>query len=50
MQKTLTLFTALICAASLAAQAPYTTKQYGWRIEKDLEYGVELNYAGIPPR
>ncbi len=48
MQKTQTLLALLLFAASLSAQAPYTTKQYGWRVEKDLEYGVELNYAGIP--
>ena len=48
MQKTLTLLSILICTASLCAQTPYTTKQYGWRVEKDLEYGVANNYAGIP--
>ena len=48
MQKTQTLLALLLFAASLSAQAPYTTKQYGWRVEKDLEYGVATNYAGIP--
>jgi len=48
MQKTLTLIAVLISAASLAAQASYVDKQYGWRVEKDLEYGVATNYAGIP--
>lgn len=48
MQKTLTLFILLFSAVLLDAQAPYTLKQYGWRVEKDLEYGVDLNYAGIP--
>jgi len=45
----LRILLALLCGTSmLAAQAPYTSKQYGWRIEKDLEYGVAPNYAGIP--
>ena len=48
MQKTHTIFLLLLFAASLAAQTPYTTKQYGYRVEKDLEYGVAINYAGIP--
>ncbi|MFN0215656.1 MAG: hypothetical protein ACKVT2_15470 [Saprospiraceae bacterium] len=48
MQKTNIAFLFLLVAASLAAQPSYTTKQYGWRIEKDLEYGIATNYAGIP--
>jgi hypothetical protein len=48
MQKTHTFLIWLFFSASLAAQAPYTAKQYGFRVEKDLEYGIALNYAGIP--
>jgi dienelactone hydrolase len=50
MQKTFTLLLALFCsAAALSAQnpLPFTEKNYGWRIEKDLEYGIATNYAGI---
>ena len=42
------LFALLLCAISLAAQANFTAKQYAWSVEKDLEYGVEINYAGTP--
>lgn len=50
MKKTLTLFCFWWLATALHAQTPasYTTKQYGWRVEKDLEYGTATNYAGIP--
>lgn len=48
MQKILLFFVLLSSAAQLFAQAPYTTKQYGWRVEKDLVYGAAPNYAGIP--
>ncbi len=48
MQKTCTILALMLVAATLSAQLPYTTKQYGWRIEKDLEYGIAINYAGIP--
>ncbi|MDO8366925.1 MAG: carboxylesterase family protein [Saprospiraceae bacterium] len=48
MQKTRTFLALLLFAAKLSAQAPYTAKQYGYRVEKDLEYGVAPNYAGIP--
>ena len=47
MQKTRLLLPLLLLTATLSAQAPYTAKQYGYRIEKDLEYGIDLNYAGI---
>ncbi len=48
MQQTIRIIILLVCTVRLSAQAPYTAKKYGWRIEKDLEYGVALNYAGIP--
>ena len=47
MQKAFLLFILLLGACLLSAQAPYATKQFGWRIEKDLEYGIANNYAGI---
>jgi len=47
-QTTNTLFCLLLFAASLSAQAPFTTKQFGWRVEKDLVYGIADNYAAIP--
>ncbi len=37
MQKTNTTLALILLAATLSAQLPFTTKQYGWRIEKDLE-------------
>lgn len=37
----------IVGVCSLQAQAPYTTKQYGFRVEKDLVYGAMPNYAGI---
>lgn len=48
MKKTFTLFALFWSAVTLSAQALYTEKQYGWRIEKDLEYGVAVNYSNIP--
>ncbi len=48
MQKTLTVLTLVLGSFTLSAQATYTAKQYGWRVEKDLEYGIATNYAGIP--
>ncbi|MFN0177137.1 MAG: T9SS type A sorting domain-containing protein [Saprospiraceae bacterium] len=48
MQKAYTMLALVLSAATLSAQLPYTAKQYGWRIEKDLEYGTAPNYAGIP--
>lgn len=50
MQKTLTQTCLLLCcAAQLFAQnpLPFTQKLYSWRVEKDIEYGVANNYAGI---
>jgi len=47
MLKIRLLLPLLLLTATLSAQAPYTAKQYGYRIEKDLEYGIDLNYAGI---
>lgn len=29
------------------AQLPFTTIQYGWRVEKDFVYGNAINYAGL---
>ncbi|MBC7777217.1 MAG: T9SS type A sorting domain-containing protein [Phycisphaerae bacterium] len=48
MQKTLSILALILGTSIVSAQAPYTTKQYGWRVEKDLEYGIAMNYAGIP--
>jgi hypothetical protein len=48
MQKISTLLILCCCANLLAAQASYTTKKYGWRVEQDLEYGVAINYVGTP--
>lgn len=48
LQKTPTLFVFLFFTGMLSAQAPFTVKKFGWRVEKDLEYGVATNYAGIP--
>ncbi|MBK6993801.1 MAG: carboxylesterase family protein [Lewinellaceae bacterium] len=48
MQKTCTILALMLITATLSAQLAFTTKQYGWRIEKDLEYGTAPNYAGIP--
>lgn len=44
----LTFFTVSLCASVLHAQAPFTDSLYGWYIEKDLVYGLDTNYAGIP--
>lgn len=43
-----TLFSLLFFVTALTAQAPFTTKQYDWSVEKNLEYGIADNYAGIP--
>jgi dienelactone hydrolase len=49
MKKTIALFAALLwVTASLSAQSPYTQKLYGFRVEKDLVYGIADNYVGIP--
>lgn len=48
MQKTFALLALLFFAATVSAQNAYTNKQYGWRVEKDLEYGVAIDYAGTP--
>jgi len=48
MQKTLSTLALLLFVSVLSAQDPFTQKQYGWRVEKDLAYGTEPNYAGIP--
>lgn len=48
MKKIKLLFWLNLLAFQLLAQAPYTLKQYGWRVEKDLEYGVAVNYLGKP--
>lgn len=48
MKKLHPLLTLLLFATPLFSQAPFTQKLFGWRIEKDLEYGVAINYAGIP--
>lgn len=34
----------LVC--TLAAQAPFTEKQYAWQVEKNLLYGTAVNYLG----
>ncbi len=47
MQKINITLALLLLAATLSAQASYTQKLYGWRVEKNLEYGVATNYAGI---
>ena len=44
----LLLFLVTGFARILPAQAPYTEKQYAWSVEKDLVYGVAVNYLGRP--
>lgn len=46
MMRVLFLLFSTLLTFSTFAQAPYTQKQFGWRIEKDLEYGTSVNYAG----
>lgn len=43
-----TLSILLLRSCLLDAQAPFTEKLYGWYVEKDLEYGVDTNYVGLP--
>lgn len=48
MQKTFLSLILALSTAALHAQAAFTAKQFSWRVEKDLEYGIATNYAGIP--
>lgn len=49
MKKMLLILAVFILgAAALRSQQPYTQKRYGFRVEKDLEYGTAYNYVGIP--
>lgn len=48
MKKIGTLLALCCCVSLLSAQLSYTAKQFGWRVETDLEYGVDINYAGTP--
>lgn len=45
--RTILFFSSIIWVFSAAAQAPYTQKQFGWRIEKDLEFGESTDYTGV---
>lgn len=48
MKQALTTLFWLSTVTFLCAQAPFTQKQYGFRLETNLIYGVADNYAGIP--
>lgn len=47
MKKQFLLLAFMLAAICSIAQNSYTTKQYGFRVEKDLVYGTMPNYAGI---
>lgn len=48
MKKTLLPTLLLLAAGRLLAQVPFSEKQYTWTLEKNLVYGIALNYLGLP--
>jgi Carboxylesterase family len=42
-----TTFFSLIFHFTIIDAQPFTQKLYDWRIEKNIEYGIDTNYAGI---
>lgn len=47
MRYQLLLLFILLHTGPVAAQAPFTVKQFDWQVEKDLVYGTALNYQGL---
>jgi len=47
MRRTTLCLNLFFLAISLAAQAPFTEKQYAWQVEKNLVYGTAVNYLGL---
>ena len=48
MKKILLPTLLLLAARLLPAQTPFSEKQYTWTLEKNLVYGVAINYLGLP--